>query len=255
MKIQTFKLMKSRFFTLGILHFLFLLLFINSQSLAQYSNNKSIKLYTNFNFVTEDDVSSTDSITNNITTEKNKNYQLGYFSPAYTIELTNGNFHEFEISRFLINQEQNQTIISNDSLGRSEVIAGVKSTKIFVAFRYEYNFSLGKKTEETKFHPYVGISINPFFENAIIMPTVSSQFPKKQVQVGALLAIVPRINYDIKGNWYMDLNVPINIFEANVDFSNDQNPILSESERKTTEFNIELFPNNIMVRIGIGLRI
>ncbi|MFT6137789.1 MAG: hypothetical protein ACJAUJ_000875 [Salibacteraceae bacterium] len=35
--------------------------------------------------------------------KKGKNYQLGYFSPAFTIEQENGSFHEFELARLLIN--------------------------------------------------------------------------------------------------------------------------------------------------------
>jgi len=76
--------------------------------------------------VIENNLFTVDSITNNRTTEKTRKYHLGYFSPAFTIKRENGNFHEFELSRLLINFNQDETLTPNDSLGRKELVAGEK---------------------------------------------------------------------------------------------------------------------------------
>ena len=135
------------------------------------------------------------------------------------------------------------------------MVAGEKNTRVFFALSYEYNIVLRKTTEKTKLTPYLGLSINPFFENSITMPSISSQFPERNTYFGALFAIVPRINYTLKGNWYLDLNVPIQLFETHVAVNTRENPILPISQRKTTLVSFEALPRNVMVRIGVGLRI
>tara|TARA_R110000868_G_scaffold272252_1_gene531514 strand:- start:13 stop:702 length:690 start_codon:yes stop_codon:yes gene_type:complete len=223
---------------------------------GQEGSSKSIKLYTNFNFVTGDLILIIpDSIPYNRAYAEAKNHQLGYFSPAFAIELENGNFHEFELSRLLINFNRNESIVIDDSLGRKIVVPGARNTRVLLAVRYEYNIALSNSTEEMKFQPYLGLSINPFFENSIKTPHIISQFATSKNEFGALFAIVPRIKYNLKGNWYLDLNVPINISQASVTINTDEDPILTASQRKSTTFDFEIVPRNIMVRFAIGLRI
>lgn len=64
-----------------------------------------------------------------------------------------------------------------------------------------------------------------------------------------------RINYNLKENWYVDLNVPIQLFETNVDIRNQENPKLPESQRKTTIVSFEDPPRDVMVGFEMGLRI
>jgi hypothetical protein len=70
-----------------------------------------------------------------------------------------------------------------------------------------------------------------------------------------LFAIVLRINYNLKENWYEDLNVPIQLCETNVDIRNQENPKLPESQRKTTIVSVEDPSRDVMVRFEMGLRI
>jgi len=66
---------------------------------------------------------------------------------------------------------------------------------------------------------------------------------------------VLRINYNLKENWYEDLNVPIQLFETNVDIRNQENPKIPEFQRKTTIVSVEDPPRDVMVRFEMGLRI
>ncbi|MFT6137788.1 MAG: hypothetical protein ACJAUJ_000874 [Salibacteraceae bacterium] len=131
------------------------------------------------------------------------------------------------------------------------MVAGEKNTRIFFALRPEYNIVLRKATEKIKLTPYLGLSINPFFKNSITMPSVGSQFPERNTDFGALFTIIPRINYTLKGNWYLDLNVPIQLFETHVAVNTREQPILPISQRKTTLVSFEALSSNVMVRFRI----
>jgi len=191
----------------------------------------------------------------NFARDEQQKYQLGYFSPAFTIGKENGNFHEFELSRFLINHEQEKTIITYDSLNRKELVSGERNTKLFFALRYEYNIALRKVAAEAKLQPYIGFSFRPYFERSMFTPLISSQFPTRENQLGVNFSIVPRINYNLKGNWYLDLNVPLQLTETNVNSLIRENPALPGEQRKTTTINFETLPLHLFLRFGVGLRL
>lgn len=236
------------------LTFLFFLVFINVQLFGQNSGT-SVKIYSNFNFVAEDDFLSFDPATNKLRTDETRSYDLGYFSPAFIIRTDSGNFHEFELSRLLLNQDQSILFTSNDSIGGTELISALRTTEFLFAFRYEYNIAISSVAEETKIQSYIGFSIQPFFEASKTMPLLSPSYSTSQNRFGALLAIVPRVNYDIKENLFLDFNIPITLLETNVNFNETENPQLTEVERNSTVFNVKVLPVNFMLRIGIGLRI
>lgn len=231
-----------------------LFFFTGIQIFAQQS--KLLKLYSNFNYIKADDNLSTSPSNNNlITTEKEKGFELGYFSPALNISLENGNSHEFELSRFKLDFSENETILTNDSLNRVEIVDGTRKLNSFIAIRYEYGLSLKRSEKESKLHPYLGLSIQPYFQNYMETPIISNRFPTSTNQFGALLSITPRINYNLKGNWYLDLNVPIQVYDFNVSLITEENPINPVEERTTTEMNLNIFPYNILLRLGVGIRI
>ena len=244
---------------LKIPNYLVLVFLLNGLTLFGQENNKNsktIKLYTNFSWSNTDMSLSYDTVNKTSTIENSKETQIGYFTPSFSFSSLNGNFQEFELSRLLINKTQNQTIETVDSTGQTiNTLAGEKSTNIFIAFRYEYDIMLFKKKEGTKFQSFIGFSANPFYSNSSFTPIVSTLYPSTQNNFGVLLSVIPRLNYNLNEKWFIDLNIPINLVDANWMFRSEEDPTLTEEQRITTTVNFSTFPKKFLIRLGVGLRI
>lgn len=215
---------------------------------------KRIKLYSNFGWSTTEKTTS-DTINMTTTLETNKDVQMGYFTPSIAFVTANGNFHELEFSRLKINSSSDKTSITYDNLGHTQTISGQKTTNILIALRYEYNFMFFKKKEEAKLRTYLGLAINPYFENSNTLPFLSNYFPTSETSLGTMLSIIPRINYNLGEKWFIDFNIPINISNIDITSTNKDNPAFLANQRTETSIDLTILPNTFLIRFGIGVKI
>jgi hypothetical protein len=246
---------KKKSVVLSALAFAFLL---NGQTAIAQENNsaKAVKLYTNFSWTSTEDRWSLDSANSTSSLLENKETQIDYFTPAFAIYSPNGNFQELEISRLQFNHSNNAVRIQTDSTGQtSDIVIGQKITRIFIAFRYEYDILLFKQKTENKVQWYTGFSASPYFSNSKFSPIVSNLYPTNENKMGVTLSVIPRLHYNVNDRWFVDLNVPVNLFDFNVNVKNDSNPTLPDSQNKTTTLELETFPSQVLIRLGVGLRL
>lgn len=232
-----------------------LFIFLQGNSFSQDDKTKTLKLYSNFNFIRTHENQVINLSTNKYSIERGQELELGYLSPALMIELGSGNFHEFELSRFRISFSENEIFIPNDSTATITPDDGFRKTKALFSARYEYVISLKGNQKASKFHPYLGLSVSPYFEHFREIPFINTSFPRTINQFGTLFSVVPRLNYSLKGNWFLDLNIPIQMIDVNAIFRKNEDPVLPEENRVTSDVNLNFSPLNVLVRFGVGIRI
>jgi hypothetical protein len=217
--------------------------------------NTLVKLYFNASY----SITNTSEIFNSdlqiTTSEKNKELQIGYFTPSIGFNLPSGNYHEFEMSRLHINKTDN-TSFSIDSTGQShKIVSGDITTNLLIAFRYEYNIMLLKKKFLSKLKPALGFSADPYFSMKHYNPKISLSYPSNENLVGATFSVIPRLIYDINEYLFLDLNIPFSFADINFKTIRLDKPDLLPEKRTTSTINLEAFPCKFLIRFGIGIRI
>lgn len=183
------------------------------------------------------------------------NYAMGYFSPAAYLYKPNGDYHEFEIAKFRFNTRSAE-VYALDSLNRfSRLVGGTSVSEINVALRYSYSFLISLFKADSKFQVYLGAGASPYYKREWLTPKTSDLFPVSSDAFGAQLAAIPTITYSITDHWFLNLNVPITLADIYSRSTKTENPAVSISNRKSTTFDIDLLPNELLIRFGLGLKI
>jgi hypothetical protein len=234
------------------LSFLFLTFILFSKTYAQ---EKAVKL--NFGAkLTETERTKLNSLTS-LRVEKQKNIDFGKITPSFINFYENSNFLEFEISDLSFTKENyEQDVIVTDSVGNARTLPtdGGESESIKLGFRYEYTVAL-IKNKTTKFKPYLGFGLNPHFNFTSFSPYTSNKFYMSQKHVGLLFQITPRVIKHLNEKWFLDLNIPISIGEVSYSNFKDTDPSRSAQERVISTIDLDLFPINYQLKLGIGLKI
>ena len=233
--------------------FFFTLILTSQITFGQENQNSiSVKLYSNISY----SISECPKIFNRdlgiFTSEINKEFQIGYFTPSIGFDLKNGNYHEFEISRLLVNRTYNESFNIDDGGGQSgQMVNGDVTTNFLIAFRYEYNFIFLKNNEKSKLIPALGFSIDPYFSRESYKTKVSLSYPSTENVLGATASVIPRIIYNLTEIIFLDLNIPIHIIDVNYNTATN----LQRSHTRTPTVDFIAFPSKYLIRFGIGLRL
>ena len=239
------------------LYFLIIVLtyFLEGLSLfgEQDQKGRAIKLYANLSLRKSITNYRNDTASHRLMFKRNEDNQFGYFSPAFSHSFLNGNFAELELSRFVINKTKNEVFI--DSLNNVQIQSGLITKNVLIALRYEYNIMFFKKKPESKFKAYSGFSINPYFSSFKYVPINSALSSTKENQLGAIFAIVPRLNYNLNERWYMDMSLSCNILDISHISNTVENVLLPPKQRTLKEVDISILPGIFLFRLGIGVRL
>ena len=186
---------------------------------------------------------------------KKSNGDYGFFSPAILLYNENGDYQEFEISRISINTKEVE-VFSLDSLNRfSRLVGGTSLQQINVTFRYSYSFLINLLDKESKLKLYIGAGASPYYIRESIQPKTSNLFPVSSSIWGIRFSAIPTITYSITDHWFLNLNIPIIVANAYFSSTKTENPVIPISNRKSSDSDIKLFPNELHIRFGLGLRI
>ncbi|NEN24688.1 hypothetical protein G3O08_14365 [Cryomorpha ignava] len=186
---------------------------------------------------------------------KKSNGAYGYFSPAVLLFRENGDFQEFEISRIGFNTKEAE-VYSLDSLNQfSHLVGGTSVDEIKAAVRYTYSFLIDLFEEESKLKVYLGAGASPYYLRASMRPQTSDIFPVSSSTGGIRFSAIPTLAYSISDHWFLNLNIPFTVANAFVSSTKTENPAVPISDRKSSRSDIKLFPNELHIRFGLGLRL
>ena len=183
------------------------------------------------------------------------NNSLGYFSPAVILYKENSDFHEFEIARLSFNSSD-ATLYGLDTLSSYlPLLSDTRVDNVHIAIRYSYSFLINLGTPESKFKVHLGVGASPYFQREWLTPQTSDIFPLKSHSVGVRISAAPTLTYGITDHWFLNLNIPFTIGNAFARRSKTENPALPLSNRTIKRSDIKLFPDEYLIRLGLGLRI
>jgi len=227
-----------------------LLLFIKN-SWAQNTNldyKNAIKIYNLSTFEEYRELKS-DSFRYTATT-----LQLLHPTIAFQWKTKKNNFHEIELTNFMLSKVGTKTETVTNTSGNAQMVSGNDLTTTLISLRYEYILNFNK-SKDKKLVPSIGFGINPYFKQNNYSPKISSSFPTSEDFIGARTFITPRLTYYIKPKIFIDINVPLCLFDTHYLKEEEDNPAIPANQRTATSYDFELFPKIYSGRLGIGLKI
>lgn len=160
----------------------------------------------------------------------------------------NGNRHEVELTAFAVNETTNRTTYNNNSQSPIYMGGAVQESKF--ALRYEYIYVLLK---DKKLQPSVGAAVSPYYAKYNFTPLTTAAYPFKEYAFGIQTFIIPRISYNISKRFFVDLNVPLKITEAQFSSRREYNP--TEQNNTSHNSSFTAFQDMFYARLGIGVNI
>lgn len=165
------------------------------------------------------------------------------FNPAVSLYTKNHNFHELELSSLIFRR--------NAYNGVEYALNTYNKTQFNLGLRYSYNYRLYMKNQ---LGVYLGAGTNLFYNQNTYSPLASSSFPGYDSKKGFDLNITPRLTWKFNEKWYLDVNIPVNVYQQAWGTSKWDNPAYPVKDSKTITSKGQVFPNQYTVNVGIGLR-
>jgi hypothetical protein len=239
-----------------ILPFLLLVVFAKT-SWSQNTNlnyHSGIKLYNTTIFEEQSKsmlVSDTSSVRFQYT---NTNSQILHPTIAFQWKSKTNNFHEIELTNFMVNKVGTKTEYVSDTSASGLLISGQDIVTTAISVRYEYILTFNK-SKDNKFVPSLGLGVNPYFRKNKYSPLASSSFPASEGSLGLRTFITPRITYFITPKIFVDFNIPLCLFDNFIKTEITENANLPVESRSVSSFNFTSFPQFLSARIGIGIKL
>jgi hypothetical protein len=225
-------------------------LFVQAQNTTP-GHKYAIKAYNLTSFYSGNTTSKlSDSADLNFTTN-----DLKILHPTLAFQWLNakGNYHELELTSFELGELSNLEELSGNS-GSGNTIPKTSVITTNIAFRYEYILNFNK-SETHKLIPSLGFGGSPYYRLYKYQAKYSWEIPSSQQFIGLSIFATPRLTYNFSSRIFLDLNIPVCVFDFNLLTNHQDNPFLELSERTTSEFNIDMFPKILSGRVGVGLKL
>ena len=176
-------------------------------------------------------------------------------NPTISLQLKSkwNNFHELEFTTISFDKREFKESYYNQEY---EIIVprnGSNQTKLNFALRYEYNYLFNKK-EERKIVPSIGFGINPYYYQLVTEPILSTSWKTSEKLFAISFQVIPRIAYFISSKFFIDINVPVSIFDYKYLHYYVDNPIIFEELKTSNSQKTSFFPKTYCGRIGIGYK-
>jgi hypothetical protein len=173
---------------------------------------------------------------------------------AFQWKTKKNNFHEIELTSFMLGKLVTKTENTSDTTQNGQTINGYDLVTTSIAARYEYILNFNK-SKDRKFVPSLGFGINPYYKQNNYSPKISSSFSTSEIYFGFKVFITPRLTYYLSSKFFIDLNIPICFLDSYFLKDKEDNPAVPVEERTITTFNLNGFPKVFSGRIGVGLKI
>jgi hypothetical protein len=175
-------------------------------------------------------------------------------SIAFQWKSKKNNFHEIELISFSLGKNGTKSENINDSTNTGQLISSVDFTSTVISVRYEYILNFNK-SKESKFVPSIGFGANPYFRKNDIAPKTSNAFPSSETAIGMRAFITPRLSYYFTSKLFLDVNIPLCLFDNAITTIKNENPSIPISQQKISAFDFSQFPRLFSGRIGIGIKL
>lgn len=163
------------------------------------------------------------------------------------------NFHEFALSRIYYTNRVHYQVV-NDTVGRRVADKIGKKKDFGIGFRYEYNLMLGKRSDrKSKF--YLGFPVECYYVHQNFTPLYASSYNYRLNGFGFAIGLVPRYQYWITKQFYLDVAIPLTIYEGLWSQKKDNNPNVPLAYRTNTDYRNYVGPPFPNFRIGLGIKI
>lgn len=183
----------------------------------------------------------------------NTSTQILHPTIAFQWKAKNNNFHEIELTNFVIGKTGAKTEFVADTNGIPFVSGqDVVTTALSVRYEYILNFN---KSKDSKLVPSLGFGFNPYFRKNKYSPLASSSFPASESSFGLRAFITPRVTYFITQKIFVDFNIPLCLFDNFILTEMRDNANLPVEQRTVSTYNFNQFPKFISGRIGIGIKL
>ncbi len=183
----------------------------------------------------------------------NTSTQILHPTIAFQWKAKKNNFHEIELTNFVIGKTGAKTEFVADTNGIPFVSGqDVVTTALSVRYEYILNFN---KSKDSKLVPSLGFGVNPYFRKNKYSPLASSSFPASESSFGLRAFITPRVTYFITQKIFVDFNIPLCLFDNFILTEMRDNANLPVEQRTVSTYNFNQFPKFISGRIGIGIKL
>jgi len=219
---------------------------IHGQAQQKEAYKKVLKIY-NLSSYSQGRFVDSDSFSTNI--NNINSFQILHPTVAFAWKTKNSNYHEIELVDAIVNGFKNKsTFFATANPGNSAVSGGVaKSTYIRLRYEFIYEFMKDAKSDVTA---SVGLALQPNFIYFKTKPFSTKNFPSTNSGIELYGFVIPRINFKIDERSFVNINVPIALFDINYFKSTVRNPSVSIRSQSVADWHYTILPQNYYVRIG-----
>jgi hypothetical protein len=119
------------------------------------------------------------------------------------------------------------------------------------SFRYEISKVLTKGLKPLQFS--VGAGVNPYFVAVENIPTTPiAAYPSSRKWYGSTLNFTPRVTYDLTERLYLDLSVPVKVFDYRFQKEHVENPNIPLRQQVNLTQQVIFFERAYTIRFGVG---
>jgi hypothetical protein len=183
-----------------------------------------------------------------------KNIEVLRAVPAFMWQTKGNNFHEVELTRFSINKFNSKPLVAYDTSSTTKNDRGDKTFSTNLELRYEFVLNFNKNAD-TKFVPSLGFAFSPYFRHNKYTAESSSLYPAAEYYLGVKSFVIPRVTYYLNSKLFLDINVPICVYDAHYRESNNKNPALPFEQQVMGAYIFKPFAQIFTGRVGIGVKI
>lgn len=167
------------------------------------------------------------------------NAQFGLPSLTYIKYASKNDYHEISLNDIYLKIGNFNTTNSTNQFG--------------VGLSYNYNVSFIRK-KVAKIQPYIGFGSLLRYDRMNFIAFITSEYPFRKNNISLQVLCTPRINFNIKKHWCVDLSIPFDLASVNTSIAHINNPSLPLSARKTSKTYYSYFPTNMNIRVGVGYK-
>jgi hypothetical protein len=177
------------------------------------------------------------------------------FNPNISIQLLSNqrNFHEIEFTSFTYEKKGFDKSYIDQENESMFLLEGHEKRKLFIAFRYEYSYQFFKQTD-SKLVPSIGLGIYPYYSQLTTVPFLSNSYPTTEKLFSLGFQVIPRISYFLTQKFFIDVNLPLSVFDYKyLNFHIDDPSIIEYFRTKKAE-KTSFFPKTYLFRVGLGYK-
>lgn len=121
------------------------------------------------------------------------------------------------------------------------------------SLRYELSKTLTNKDKKLGFH--LGAGINPYYVLVEYIPNVQNTYYSSTKVYGFALNLVPRIKYKISSRFFIDLNVPLKVYDLRAEKYRVKNPAIPINQQTKIDYSNTFFESVYTFRLGLMYRL